>query len=442
MLPVLATGPSPVALKRAARPSGENSSRISMHILIVSQHFWPESFAINDLACSLAQHGHKVTVLTGKPNYPEGKIAPGYKSYGVQRQIYSGLDLIRLPLVPRGNGSKLRLAINYLSFICSGFFVAPIVLRRLKFDVVFVYATSPLLQALPAVSIARLKRAPLAVWVQDLWPDNLAATGFVKSRWLLKLVEIFVRYIYYHTDLILVQSEAFRKPVEYLVGDPRKIHYYPNTAQLSKVEDWNISDSSIVPQINKKFSIVFAGNLGSAQSLGTILEAAEFLQAITEIRFFIIGGGSREVWLAQEVDRRMLNNVELIERLPPAKMPAIFAASSGLLVTLADSPAFALTIPSKLQAYLAAGRPVIACLNGEGARIVNDANAGLTCPAGDAEALAAAVLKLYGMDPKERNRLGINGRRYFDEHFEPTKRACELVEHFQRISNHSMGAGQ
>jgi len=413
-----------------------------MHILIVSQYFWPESFVINDLARSLALDGHKVTVLTGKPNYPEGEIAPGYRAWGIQRELYSGLDLIRLPLVPRGNGSPLRLALNYLSFICSGAILAPLVLRGLKCDVVFVYAPSPLLQALPAVLLARLKGAPLAVWVQDLWPESLTATGFIKNRWLLKVVEILVRYIYCRADSILVQSEAFRKPVERLVGNPRKIHYYPNTAQPSKSDAGSIADSMIVSQLYKQFSIVFAGNLGAAQSLETILSAAERLQTRTEIRFFIIGGGSREVWLAQEVHRRKLANVVLTGRLPPTQMPAIFAAASALLVTLADSPAFALTIPSKLQAYLAAGRPVIASLNGEGARIVRDAEAGLTCPAGDAEALAAAVLRLYGLESNERNRLGINGRRYFDEHFEPSKRLRELVEHFQGISKYRRVEGQ
>lgn len=410
-----------------------------MRILIVSQYFWPESFIINDLARSLALNGHNVTVLTGKPNYPEGKIAAGYRLWGIQQELYAGVEVIRVPLVPRGNGSPLRLTLNYLSFICSGAVLAPLALRGVKCDVVFVYAPSPLLKALPAVLLARLKRAPLVVWVQDLWPESLTATGFVKNRWLLKFVEALVRYIYRRADSILVQSEAFRRPVERLVGDSGKIHYYPNTAQLSQNGTGKIVNSELVTQLHKRFSIVFAGNLGAAQSLETILSAAECLKARTEIRFFIIGGGSREVWLAQEVERRKLANVIMTERLPPTQMPAIFAAASALLVTLADSPAFALTIPSKLQAYLAAGKPVIASVNGESARIVKVAEAGFTCPAEDAEALAAAVLRLYGLAPNERNRLGSNGRRYFDEHFEPSKRLRELVEHFQKISMQRKG---
>ena len=413
-----------------------------MRILIVSQYFWPESFVINDLARSLALKGHNVTVLTGKPNYPEGKIAAGYKAWGIQQELYGGAEVIRVPLVPRGNGSPWRLALNYLSFIFSGALLAPLALRHVQYDVVFVYAPSPLLQALPAVLLARFKSAPLVGWVQDLWPESLIATGFVKNRWVLKAVEILVRYIYRRADSILIQSEAFRDPVTRLTGDPKRIRYYPNSAMRSHDETGKMVESELVSQLRKCFSVVFAGNLGAAQSLETILCAAECLKAQPEIQFCIVGAGSRGAWLAQEVDRRKLANVVLTGRLSHAEMPAVFAAASALLVTLADSPALDLTIPSKLQAYLAAGRPVIASLNGEGARIVRDAEAGFTCPAGDAEALAAAVLKLYGLAPDERNRMGSNGRRYFIEHFESSKRLDDLIELFQGLSQNRKEKGQ
>ncbi len=405
-----------------------------MRILIVSQYFWPESFVINDIARSLAHKRHSVTILTGKPNYPEGKIAAGYRAWGIQQESYEGAEVIRVPLVPRGDGSPWRLALNYLSFIFSGAVLAPLALRRVQCDVVFVYAPSPLLQALPAVLLARLKSAPLVVWVQDLWPESLIATGFVKNRWVLKVVETLVRYIYRRADSILIQSEAFRDPVTRLTGGPKKLRYYPNTAQPSQDETGKMVESELVSQLRKCFSVVFAGNLGFAQSLETILSAAECLKARPDIQFFIVGSGSRGAWFAHEVDRRKLTSVVLAGRVPQAEIPAVFAAASALLVTLADSPALALTIPSKLQTYLAAEKPVIACLNGVSARIVSDAEAGFTCPSGDAEALAAAVLKLHALPSSERDRLGANGRRYFEEHFEPSKRLGELIELFQGLS--------
>lgn len=411
-----------------------------MKILIWSQYFWPENFRINDLVASLQQRGVQVTVLTGKPNYPEGRVFPGYRAYGMLRERYVGAEVVRVPLVPRGNSSPLRLVLNYLSFIFSGYILAPFALRGYECDVVFVYAPSPLLQALPAVLMARLKRAPLVVWVQDLWPESLAATGMVKNRWVIKGVGALVRYIYRNADSILIQSEAFRESVASLADDPRKIIYHPNAAQPS--HDFGVIDPELISEIENCFSVVFAGNLGRAQSLETILSAAECLRQEKEIRLFIVGSGSCEDSLAKEIERRKLANVVLTGRLPNSEMPAVFAAASALLLTLVDSPALALTIPSKLQGYLAAGRPVIACLNGESARIVSDAEAGLTCPAADVEALAAAVLKLHALPSSERDRLGANGRRYFEEHFESSKRLDELIELFQGLSKKRKEKGQ
>lgn len=413
-----------------------------MRVLLWSQYFWPENFRINQLAAALQQHGMQVTVLTGKPNYPEGQVFSGYTACGVQRERYAGAEVVRMPLVPRGNGSPLRLALNYLSFIFSGIVVAPLALRGRKCDVVFVYAPSPLLQALPAVWMAWLKRVPLLVWVQDLWPESLTATGVVENRWALKGIEALVRYVYRQATSILIPSEAFRESVVRLAGDPQKVRYYPNTAEAASDGTGHVSYSGLVSELKIGFSVVFAGNIGAAQSMETILQAAERVRSQPDIRFFVVGGGSRELWLAQEVRRRSLGNVVLTGRLPDTDMPVVFAAASALLVTLADAPVLALTIPSKVQAYLAAGRPVIASLNGEGARVVREAGAGLTCPAGDAEALAAAVLRLRGMTPEERLRLGENGRRYFDAHFESARRVRELIEHFQDIAKQSRESSQ
>ncbi len=405
-----------------------------MKVLLWSQYFWPENFRINELAAALQASGVQVTVLTGKPNYPQGDIFSGYRSIGIRREQYAGAEVVRVPLVPRGSGSPLRLAINYLSFIVSGYVLAPFALRGQECDVLFVYAPSPLLQALPAIFLARLKRVPLVLWVQDLWPESLSATGFVRNRWALTVVEAVVRHIYRHADSILIQSEAFREPVARLAGDPRKIRYYPNTAEAVLDGSASVRDSGLVSELRRGFSVVFAGNVGAAQSMETILAAAERLGPHSDIRFFVVGSGSREAWLRQEIVYRRLNNILLPGRLPPADMPAVFAAASALLVTLGDAPALALTIPSKLQAYLAAGRPVIASLNGEGARIIREAQAGFACPAEDGEGLAAAVLRLYGLTPDERSRLGENGRRYFSEHFEPKRRVRELIEHFKDMA--------
>lgn len=407
-----------------------------MKLLIVSQYFWPENFRINELFGRLVADGLETTVLTGKPNYPDGTIFPGYRAWGIRKECYAGAEVFRLPIVPRGSRSGLRLAINYLSFVLSGYFLAPFVLRGRQFDAVFVYAPSPLLQALPAILLAWLKRAPLIVWVQDLWPESLSATGYIKNRFLLRMVETVVRYIYRHTDSILIQSEAFRVPVARLVRDAEKIRYYPNAVEtvLPSSAPPSPEAETLTKDIAQGFSVVFAGNLGTAQSVETIVDAAEKLLAHADVRFFLIGSGSRFEWLRVEIARRGLSNVILPGRFPSTAMPAFYAAASALLVSLRDEAIFAYTIPSKLQGYMAAGRPIIASLNGEGARVVAEANAGVSCAAGDANALAAAVMHLRSLSPPECAVLGDNARRYAAEHYSLDRLASDLIVHMERLT--------
>lgn len=406
-----------------------------MKILIWSQYFWPENFRINELATALHNNDIDVTVLTGKPNYPDGEIFHGYTAAGMCREEFSGMEVVRVPMLPRRNRSSLGLILNYLSFIFSGYIFAPAALRRKRFDLIFVYAPSPLLQALPAIFMAWIKRVPLVLWVQDLWPESLIATGFVKNNILLFCVRLVVRYIYHHSDLILIQSEAFRFPISRLVSNTKKIVYYPNSsADYEPISDPKPHKDKIASDIKNSFSVIFAGNIGVAQSCGTILAAAARLQQYSDIKFYLVGSGSEAAALAREIEEIKLSNVIMTGYLSPDRMPKLFSVASVLLVTLGDDPALTSTIPSKMQNYLAAGKPIIASLNGEGARIVDEAQAGISCPAEDAESLANAVFRLYEMMPSNLDRLGINGRKYFSAHFDFQKRLQELIEHFGHVT--------
>ncbi len=408
-----------------------------MRLLLVSQYFWPETFGINALVRALQGRGASVTVLTGQPNYPDGDVFPGYSPWRMQCENYEGVEVLRLPLFPRGKRSGIRLALNYLSFVVAGTLFGPWLLRGRSFDAVFVYAPSPLLQALPAMFLARIKKVPLAVWVQDLWPESLTATGFVKNPTILSAVESVIRYIYRHTDCVLVSSEAFRDPIKRLTRFPERISYYPNACIAAPEELPAVFPGvqELAQEIEQNFSIVFAGNLGTAQSLETIVGAAERLErAGAPIRFFLIGSGSQSDWLSGEIQRRALTNVVTPGRFPPESMACFYAAASALLVSLRDEPIFALTIPSKVQGYLAAGRPVIASLNGEGARIVEVAGAGLSCPAGDPEALATAVTRLFEMGEDARREMGENGRRYAERHFSLNGLTDELLARLESLS--------
>lgn len=405
-----------------------------MRVLIWTQHFWPENFHINVVARSLNAQGVDVTVLTGKPNYPEGKIFDGYKAMGIQKEYYSGIEIIRIPLRQRGQSSVKGMLLNYLSFIVSGYFLAPYALRGARFDAVFVYATSPLLQALPAIFISWLKRAPLVLWVQDIWPDALVATGFIRNRWVLGVVGLAVRYIYRYSDSILIQSEGFRASVERWTNKKERIRFFPNSAEDTSHDLTKPTmNTQLAEEVATSFSILFAGNIGTAQSCETIIEAAKLLQNVPAIKFYLVGGGSMADSIGQSITDSRLENVMMPGRIPAEDMPLIFASASVLLLTLRDELALSSTIPSKLQSYLAAGKPVIASCNGEAASVVTKANVGLACPAGDASSLADAVFKIFQMTPDERVRLGENGRVYFDGHYRLQSRVKELVTHFEDV---------
>lgn len=404
-----------------------------MKILLLTQYYWPENFLINSLVPLLSARDVEVIVLTGKPNYPDGKIFQGYRASGVQCEQHEGINVNRLPILPRGQNSKIRLALNYISFISAGFLLGRHVVRRCEYDLVFVYAPSPLLQALPAIWLARSRNVPLIVWVQDLWPESLSATGHLKIRWLLKMLASVVRLIYHASDRVLVQSRAFVAPVAALCDDVNKIYYYPNLYQASTEQQVSHSAEELIKTLKTHFNVVFTGNLGAAQSLDTILEAARLLMPHNNIRIVLVGSGSLDQWLARQRDTLGLTNLVLAGRFLASDMTSIFDAADALLVTLKPEPAFRLTVPSKVQAYLAAGRPILAALDGEGARIIQEAGAGLCSSAGDGKELAKNVMHLMAMSPLARKHMGDNGRSYFAKHYSPELLADKLVEHFSEI---------
>ena len=391
-----------------------------MRILIVTQYFWPESFRINDLATGLRERGHDVTVYTGKPNYPDGRYFPGYGFFARTREDYEGVRVIRAPLVPRGRSGRVGLVINYLSFALLASLAAPFLCRG-DYDAILVFEPSPVTVGLPAVVLKWIKGAPLLFWVQDLWPENLSATGMVRSRWVLAAVARFARFLYRRSDLVLVQSEAFTAPIRALGIDERKILYYPNSAEAIYRPAAAGSPPAGQPALPEGFRVMFAGNIGAAQDFDTILAAAERLRDERAIHWTILGDGRMQSWVEAEIARRGLSGtVHLLGRHPMEAMPPLFAAADAMLVTLRNEPVFALTIPSKLQSYLACGRPIVAALDGEGARVVREAGAGVAVPAGDARALADAVLMLARQPRAEREAMGASGRRYFERHFERT----------------------
>jgi colanic acid biosynthesis glycosyl transferase WcaI len=386
-----------------------------MKILVVTQYFYPEHFLINSLSTQLKRKDHEVSVLTGLPNYPQGKFFSGYSFWrGPWRESYQGVHVFRIPLFAREKGF-LRLALNYMSFVFFGIFLGTFHVPK-DIDVIFCFAPSPVTTCLPAIFFKWLRKKPLVLWVQDLWPESVAAVGASKSERALGVIGHLVRFIYAHCDFLLIQSQAFKESVIKWGGCEDKILYVPNWATAvsgdTKLPVW-LKDA---PQ---GFKIVFAGNIGKAQDMPTVLKAAELLKSYPDIHWIVVGDGSEKKFVDTEIGRRGLQEtVHTYGRRPNEDMPGLFAYGDVMLVSLTDEYIFSLTVPAKVQGYMASAKPIIASLNGEGARIVEEANAGVTCVAQSPTALAEKVLELYRMSREQRDALGQNGKFYFEKYFE------------------------
>jgi len=270
---------------------------------------------------------------------------------------------------------------------------------------------------LPAILLGRIKRAPVVFWALDLWPETLAAIGVIRSPMVLRWVGHLVKFIYERCTLVLGQSRGFLPKISKYCLDANKIRYFPSWAE----EIFNGTDLVKAPEVPVRqgvFNVLFAGNIGEAQDLPAVLDAAEILKDNNAIRWLIVGDGRRSVWLHKEVARRGLqSNVLLLGRFPVERMPSFYAHADALLVSLKKDPVFSLTIPGKVQSYLMAGVPILGMLDGEGAQVITDSNAGLVCAAGNSGGLASAVLEMFAMSVDQRRRLGVNGHDYARKEF-------------------------
>jgi colanic acid biosynthesis glycosyl transferase WcaI len=404
-----------------------------LRLLVVTQYFWPESFRINNLVVELVARGHEVTVLTGRPNYPDGVVFPEYRRDPGRFTDYNGVEIVRVPLCPRGSG-RLRLLLNYMSFAASASIIGSWKLRGRKFDVIFVYEPSPATVGIPAVVLRALKRAPLAFWVLDLWPDTLQAVGVVHSRALLTAIGILISLIYNRCDLILAQSRSFIPQIAKYCNESRRIVYFPSWAEPVFDGESDVVAAAEVPLAHDSFDVMFAGNIGEAQDFPSVLAAAELLKSHTRIRWLLVGDGRMAGWVIDEIRRRNLQNcVLMLGRYPVERMPSFYRHANALLVSLKDEPVFSMTIPGKLQSYLASGIPVVAMLNGEGAEVVERSRSGVTCRAGDAAGLAAAVLHLAALSEAQRGEMGRNALAVCADEFDRGRLITELETWLEQL---------
>lgn len=391
-----------------------------MKILVVSQYFWPENFRINDLCSALVEKGHEVTVLTAQPNYPEGAIFKEFKNQPTKFDAFEGCEIVRVPIIARGKNNSLKLALNYLSYALSASIFGLFKLRNKQFDVIFVCQLSPVTVALPAILYKKIYKKKIVMWVLDLWPDSLVSVNATKSSKVIKLVGKLVNYIYKNSDLILGQSRLFIDKIANCCDDKAKIHYFPSWSEsLFSNDQDSIKKVDDIESAKGSFKILFAGNIGEAQDFSSTVKAFESLKAQhVDAKLFVVGSGRSEAWLTEEIKKLKLDkHIYLLGRHPLEEMPNYYHSVDALLVTLKKDPAFAMTIPGKVQSYMASGKPILGMLDGEGNKVINESMGGIACGSGESETLAKNIMTLMSLSKQELDMMAERSSKYADNNF-------------------------
>lgn len=392
-------------------------SRLKKHILVIAQYFYPEQFRINDICTEWVKRGYKVTVITGVPNYPKGRYYDGYGLFKKRKENYNGIEIIRLPLIPRGSNA-IMLVLNYLSFVVSGFFWKAF--TKIKADYVFIFEVSPMTQALPGVWYAKRKKIPCYLYVTDLWPENVEVTAGIKNKKIINAIGFMVDYIYKGCNRIFTSSESFIQAIIDRGTDKNKLEFWPQYAE-SYYKPMEKSNANI-PEIpnDKIFNIIFAGNIGFAQGLDVLPETAKILKdTSTKVRFNIVGDGRfKDTLKAKVSENKVTEFFNFIDKQPPTRITEFMAVSDATLISLSKSKVFSITLPAKTQSCLACGVPIIVSADGEIQSVINKAGAGVCSDAGDAIGLAENIEKLVGLPSKKRKKMASNAISYSKENFD------------------------
>ncbi len=395
-----------------------------MKILIVSQYYYPENFKINDLSTSLIAKGHHVEVLTAIPNYPKGTFFKGYNFFSRRKEIINNINVHRARIIPRFNGNKISLSFNYLSFVVFG--SIELLFIKGRFDRIFIFAPSPITVGLVGILASYRFKAKSYIWVQDLWPESVSAAVGLKNRFILLILNNITKIIYSLTDHIFIQSEAFKSYIIEQDVNEKKISYLPNYAE------------DFYRPINRKsetiFSIIFAGNIGKAQNLNILIEAAKLLNLKSiSVKFKIIGDGSYLAEMKENIQLNSLNNYfEFIGPQSPNKMPEFFSKSDVLFLSLIKSRIFSYTIPSKLQTYMACKKPILASIDGITNKIINQSKCGYASSSNDSVELVNNIIKLKNSDKSILEKMSENGYKYYKKNFAKTVVLDKLIS---KLSN-------
>lgn len=380
-----------------------------MKILIVDQYYYPEEFQINDISWQLVKDGHQVTVLTGLPNYPSGNIPEEYR-HGRRRDEYmNGVHVIRCFEIARKPGAA-GMSLNYLSYCISA--VLKGYLLHGQFDVVFIYETSPVLMAYPAEVFARRKRIPVFLYCCDIWPEVVKVMLPDENSMAFRIIKKLSTCLYKRADLIAVQSKGFYQYFDTVHGiSGEKLRYLPQYA------DSDYAEQDFTPEDNGIVDFVFLGNIGMAQDICGLIQAVEQIRELPGFKVHLVGEGSYLNEAKKLVGQKKLERqICFYGRRPYEEMPQFYKIADVCLATLQADSAISLTIPSKVQGYMAAGKPIIAALSGFARDVVEESRSGICVTPGNIDELAAAM-KAFIEDREKYKDCGINARSYYAKHF-------------------------
>lgn len=404
-----------------------------MKILLLTQWFDPEpTFKGLAFAKELKRQGHEVQVLTGFPNYPGGKIYEGYKLKLYQREEVDGISILRVALYPNHDSSALKRIFNYISFAFMAMLFG--IFATKKADVIYAYHP-PLTVGIAAIFIKFFRRIPIVYDIQDMWPDTLQATGMLNNNKILNLIGSVCKLVYRFVDHIVVLCPGFKHTLIERNVPKEKISVIYNWCDEQGLTQAKPAKIEYQQMMQNKFNIVFAGNMGKAQALDSILDVAKKVQDIQDIQFVFVGGGTETERLKQRLITENISNTVFIPRMPMAEVGGVLKLSSLLLVHLKKDPLFEITVPSKTQAYMAMGKPVLMAVAGDAADLIQSAECGCVAISENVESIQAAILKIYHLSASEQLQMGLNARNYYLRELSLESGVKQFIEVFEKVQH-------
>jgi colanic acid biosynthesis glycosyl transferase WcaI len=408
-----------------------------LKILIVTQYFWPEQFRINEIAKDFQKRGYSVDVITGEPNYPDGKIYNEYIKNKKKFRKFFKVNIFRVPIMTRGDASPTRLFLNYLSFVFSAIFIGTYKLRNRNYDIIFTFATSPITSALPSIFFSFIKNAKHVIWILDIWPYILKELNIIRNKYLFFIIEKIVDYIYNKSDLILAQSKSFKEIILTRVKNKEKVLYFPSWSEdLQKISKFNV-DNNVTLNKNK-FNIVFTGNVGEAQNFDNIIKAADILKDHDNIQWLIVGTGRKLDEINKLIKKKKINNFYILGHKPISDILFYHQIASILLISLSPGKYLSSTIPGKFQTYLRSNKFILGFISGETAKLIEETNSGVHVDPSDPKLLAKTIINL-SQNPKKINNILFKNigtkyiKKYFNKEVLLKKLSFDLIQILQEM---------